>query len=120
MSAHKDEDGVLRVITHSIPWPDDSHERPSQELKWRVTIGDEELIAATKRPFEDASAILSRRGESDDALFTMRHAHLPYDSFRPMPLIIAAKAGLKRMEAGDKFRAYLAEKAAAEAAAQAQ
>lgn len=115
MSAHKDEDGVLRVIAHRIPWPEDYHERPSKELKWKVTIGDEVLIDSTKRPFEDASAILSRRGEADDALFTMRHAHLTYDSFRPMPLIVAAKPGLKRMEAGDKFRAYMAEKAAAEA-----
>ena len=120
MSAHKDEDGVLRVIAHRIPWPQDYQERPSQELKWRVTIGEETLIESTKRPFEDAAARLSKSGEPDDALYTMRHADLPYDSFRPMLLSAAAKPGLKRMADVEKFKAALAAKAAAQSASQPQ
>lgn len=105
---------VIRLIVHRIPWPQDNHERPSLELKWKVTLDGETIVESSKRPFEDATAKLMRNGADGEKLVTMRHADLPHDSFVPHKLEIAAKPGLKRMEAGDQFRAYLAAKAESE------
>lgn len=102
------EQPVIRVIIHSLPWPNDQRMHPAAELKWRVTLGDETLIEASKRPYEDAAAILAHRGEDPETLYTMRHAHLSYDSFVPRKLADAAKPGLKRMESAEKMRAYFA------------
>lgn len=92
------EKRVLRFIGHRIPWPTDHHERPGKELRWRVTLDGEEILRSSKRPFEDASAVLATRGVDPDQLVTFRHADREYDSFNPMRLSAAAKNGLKRME----------------------
>lgn len=114
MTASPETQDVLRIVIHIIKTPNDYVERPSKELKWRVDLNEEVLIKSTKRPFEDAAALLVSRGEDPERLYTMRHAHLPYDSFVPMPLRVAAKPGLKRMEAAEKFKAYLADKSSNE------
>lgn len=98
---------VLRLIGHKVPWPADHHERPGLELRWHVTLDGEEVIRASKRPFEDASAILATRGVDPDRLVTFRHEDRDYDSFNPMRLSVAAKNGLKRMESVRKMKEKL-------------
>lgn len=101
------EKRVLRLIGHKVPWPADHHERPGLELRWHVTLDGEEIIRASKRPFEDAAAILATQGQNPDQLITFRHEGKEYDSFRPMRLSVAAKNGLKRMESVRKMRENL-------------
>lgn len=91
-------DGVLRLVGHPIPWPNDNRERPGLMLRWRVTLDEEEILASSKRPYEDGSAALAMKGYPDESMVTFRHEGKDFDSFNPIRLSIAAKPGLKRIE----------------------
>lgn len=100
------EQSVIRVISTIIPAPTDYKTRPGYQTKWRVELDGEVLIESTKNPFEDSAAKLFNEGRDPEALYTMRHHDREYDSFVPAPLGIAAKPGLKRMEALAKMQEY--------------
>lgn len=100
-------DRLIRLIMHKVPWPTDAKAHPGLELRWRVTLGDEELLKAAKYAHQDGALALLDRGVSPDTMMTIRHAHLPYDSFNPAPVGLVAKPAQKRRASIEKMKEKL-------------
>lgn len=99
---------LVRIVAHRIPWPDhtDRPNRSSLAVEWRcLTEEGLLLVEATPFPLWDSGAVLSNTyGLPGDTLITLRHSGKDFDSFIPMPLSVAAKPGIKRLEDAARLR----------------
>jgi hypothetical protein len=100
---------LLRIVARRVRWPDFQSQpnRESLSLRWDALTEDGRHIAGpTEHPFTDAAhALLTRDGLPGDTPVTMCHLGAAHDSFLPMPLVIAAAAGLRRARERDRMAA---------------